>query len=92
MTANEAQANPDSVTGIIFVFGEPTRVLFDSGASRSFISTSFTLHANREITPLKSKLVVTTPLGGRIVRTSVFKGCEVVIEGFVLRANLFLWK
>ena len=88
MTADEAQANPDSVTSIIFVFGEPTRVLFDSGASRSFISTSFALHANRELTLLKSKLIVTTSLGERIMRTSVFKGYEVVIEGIVLKANL----
>ena len=62
MTADEAQANPDSVTGIIFVFGRPARVLFDSGASRSFISTFFALYANRELTPLKNKLVITTPL------------------------------
>ena len=88
MTADEAQANTDSVTGIISVFGEPARVLFDSGASRSFISTSFALHANRELTPLKSKLIVMTPLGEKIVRTSVFKGCEVVVEGIILKANL----
>ena len=88
MTVDEAQANPDSVTGIISIFGEPARVLFDSGASRSFISTSFALHANRELIPLKNKLIVTTPLGERIVRTFVFKGCEVVIEGIVLKANL----
>ena len=30
----------------------------------------------------------TTPLGERILKTSVFKGCEVVIEGMVLKANL----
>ena len=47
MTADEAQANLDSVTGIISIFGEPARVLFDSGASRSFISTLFALHANQ---------------------------------------------
>ena len=88
MAADEAQTNPDSVTGIISVFGEPTRVLFDSGASRSFISNSFALHANRELTPLKSKLIVTTPLGERIVRTFVFRGCEVMIEGLMLKANL----
>ena len=46
------------------------------------------MYVNRELTSLKSKLVVTTPLGERIVRTFVFKGCEVVIEGFVLKANL----
>ena len=90
MIVDEAQANPDSVTGIIFVFGEPARILFDFGASRSFISTSFALHANRELTPLKSKLIVMTPLGEKIVRTSVFKRCEVVVEGRVLKANLIL--
>ena len=88
MTADEAQANPDSVIGIIFVFGEPTRILFDFGANRSFINTSFALHANRELTPLKSKLIVTTPLRERILKISVFKGCEVVVEGIVLKANL----
>ena len=46
MTADEAQTNPDSVTGIISIFGEPARVLFDFGASKSFINTSFALHAN----------------------------------------------
>ena len=34
------------VTGIIIVFGEPARVLFDSAASQSFISSSFALHAD----------------------------------------------
>ena len=88
MTANEAQADPNSVTSIISIFGELERVLFDSRASKSFISTSFALHTNRELTLLKSKLIVTTALGERIVRTSVFKGCEVVVEGRVLTANL----
>ena len=80
--------NLDSITGIIFIFGEQTWVLFDFDASRSFISTSFALHANRKLTSLKSELIVTTPLGERISKTSVFKGCEVVVEGIVLKANL----
>ena len=29
-----------------------------------------------------------TPLGEKIVRTSVFKGCEVVVERIVLKTNL----
>ena len=62
--------------------------MFDSGTSRSFISTSFALHANGELTPLKNKLVVTTALGERMLKTSVFRGCEVVVEGIVLKANL----
>ena len=88
MTTNEVQANPNLMTGIISVFGEPARVLFDFGTSRSFISTSFALYTTRELTPLKNKLVVTTPLGEGILKTSVFKGCEVVIKGMMLKANL----
>ena len=62
--------------------------MFDFGTSRSFINTSFALHGNRELTPFKNKLIVTTSLGERILRTFVFKGCEVVVEGMVLKANL----
>ena len=31
---------------------------------------------------------MTTPLGERILRTSVFKGCKILVEGMVLKANL----
>ena len=88
MTSGEAQANPDSVSGTMIVFGMPARILFDTGSNRSFVSTTFALHANRELVPLKNKLVGNTPLGEQILRTSVFKGCEVVVEGVVLKANL----
>ena len=72
----------------MFIFGTPARVLFYSGSSRSFMSSSFALHANRDLSSLKSKLVVTTPLGEQILQTSVFKGCEILVEGIVLKANL----
>ena len=63
MTIDEAQANPDKVTGIMLIFGTHMRVLFDSGSSRSFVSSSFASHANLDLSLLKNKLVVTTPLG-----------------------------
>ena len=88
MTSGEVQANPDTVTGIMIVFGIPAQILFDTRSSRSFVSTTFALHANRELVPLKNKLVVNTPLGKQILRTSIFKGCEIVVEGVVLKANL----
>ena len=88
MTSAEAQANPYTVTGIMLVFDTPARVLFDTGSSRSFINTTFVLHANRELVPLKNKLIVNTPLGEQILRTSVFKGCEIVVGWIVLKANL----
>ena len=88
MTADETQANSNSVTGVITIFDKPARVLFDSRSNRSFVSSSFALHADRELISLKSKLVVTTPLGEQILCTLVFKGCEILVESVVLKANL----
>ena len=62
--------------------------LFYFEANRSFISTSFALHVDQELSPLKYKLVVTTPLGEQILRSSIFKGCEILIDGVALKANL----
>ena len=52
MTTSEGQANPDTVTGAMIIFGTPTRVLFDFGSNRSFVSIAFTLHADGELAPL----------------------------------------
>ena len=72
----------------MFVFGTLARVLFDFGSSRSFVSTTCTLHADQELALLKNKLVVTIPLREQFLHTSVFKGCEVLVEGVVLKTNL----
>ena len=76
MTSSEAQANPDTMTGIMIIFGTPARVLFDTGSSRLFVNTTFVLHANRELVPLKNKLIVNTLLGEQIFRTSIFNCCR----------------
>ena len=88
MIASEAQANLDIMTSIMFVFGTPIRVLLNFGSSRSFVSFSFALHADRELAPLKNTLVVMTPLREQILRNTVFKDCEVLVECVVLKANL----
>ena len=88
MTTNEAQANLDTILDIMTIFDTHTLVLFDFGTSKSFVSSSFALHTDWELSPLKNKLAVITPLGEHILRTSVFKGCEVLVKGVVLKANL----
>ena len=88
MTTDEAQANPNKVTSIIFVFGTPARILFYSRFNRSFVSSSFALHVDHEMSPLTSKLVVTTLLGEQILQASVFKGFEILVESVMLKANL----
>ena len=46
------------------------------------------MHVDQELASFKNKLVVTTPLGEQILCTSIFKGCEILVEGIVLKANL----
>ena len=81
MTSDEAQANPNTMIGIMIVFDTPARVLFDTGSSRSFVSITFTLHANREMVPLKNRLIINTPPGEQIIRTSIFNGAKLLYEG-----------
>ena len=88
MTIGEAQANPYIVTCIMCVFGTLAQVLFDSRSTRYFVSYSFALHVDQELALLKNKLVVTTPLGEQILHISVFKGCEILVESVILKANL----
>ena len=88
MTSGEAQANLDTVIDIMIIFGTPARVLFDTGSSQSFVSITFALHANRELVLLKNKLIVNTPLGERILHTSVFKRYKIIVGRIVLKANL----
>ena len=88
MTASEAQANPNTISSIMTVFGSPTRVPFDSRSSKSFVSTSFTLHVDRELSPLKHKLIIIIPLGEQIICNSMLKSFEILVEGVVLKANL----
>ncbi|KAJ9552277.1 hypothetical protein OSB04_016322 [Centaurea solstitialis] len=52
LTANEAKAKPDVVTGFFLVNSMPALVLFDTGASKSFVSWSFC----KDFMNVKSKL------------------------------------
>ena len=89
MTSGEAQANLDTVIGIIFFWYTCTSFIW-YWSNRSFVSTAFALHENRELVLLKNKLIVNTLLEEQILRTSIFKGCKIVVKGIVLKANLIL--
>ena len=78
--AGEAQANPDTMTSTMLVLGTPAQVLFDSRSSKFFVSSAFSLHVDRELAPLKNKLVVTTLSREKILWNFVLKGCEILVD------------
>jgi hypothetical protein len=61
--AEVAQENPRVVLGMFLVNSTPASVLFDSGASHSFITSPFVAQHNIPISPMSRHMLVTSPGG-----------------------------
>ena len=48
MTQQQAQATPEVMTGTLLVSNLAVRILIDSGATHSFVATSYIMHLGRE--------------------------------------------
>jgi hypothetical protein len=60
VTTEEAQQAQDVVLGMFFVSSHPAIVLFDLGASHSFISSSFVVKHHLLITIMKQTMLVSS--------------------------------
>jgi hypothetical protein len=63
MTTEEAQHAQDVVLGMFLASSSLAIVLFDSGASHSFISSSFVVKHHLPITIMKQTMLVSSPRG-----------------------------
>jgi hypothetical protein len=68
VAVEEAQEAPDVVMGTFFVNDTSAVMLFDSGASHSFISTTYVEKHNLPIALLKCQMIVSSPGGDMPVR------------------------
>ena len=73
MTEQDIKASNDVVTNTLSLCPRYAKVLFDSGATHSFISITFAYHANRNTEPLDCYLVVATPMGDNMIVNQVYK-------------------
>ena len=64
------------------------RVLFDSGASHSFIAASVVIELGLEVEALEEPLYVSSPLGIRTRIGMICSGCELKISGILLTVDL----
>ena len=64
------------------------RVLFDSGASHSFIVASVVRELGLEVETLEEPLYVSSPLGTRVSIDLICQGCELEIFGILLTMDL----
>ncbi|PWA42977.1 hypothetical protein CTI12_AA495480 [Artemisia annua] len=79
ITLDEAKKEYNIVTGTFFVNLLHSRVLFDSGAYRSFVSERFSRRFSVPISQLKPPLDVEVAKNKVIRVTDVFQNCEIEI-------------
>ena len=89
MTPQDAQTSNKVVSRILSVCSLDARVLFDPGASHSFVSPIFA--SRMEWQPSKMfPLSIATPLSDELETDVFFPSCLVLVEGRELLANLVL--
>jgi hypothetical protein len=85
----DAQAALDIIIGMIIVNDNNAIVLFDSGASHSFIAVNFVQKYNLPLSMLKNQMIVSS-LGGDIHARHVCPKVSILIRGVEFIANLIV--
>jgi hypothetical protein len=80
MTSVEAQQAQDVVLGMFLASSHPATVLFDSGASHPFITSSFVAKYNLPIANMKHTMLVTSP-GGEMRTKHIYPAVSISIRG-----------
>jgi hypothetical protein len=89
VSTEEAQQAQDVVLGMFLTSSHPATVLFDSGASHSFISSSFVVRHQLPITIMKQTVLVSSPRGE--IRTKhICPAISITIRGVDFLANLIV--
>ncbi|KAJ1431582.1 Retrotransposon gag domain [Sesbania bispinosa] len=88
ITRQDAQASNAVVAGILCICSRDAHVLFDPGATHSFVSLSFATQLGKSPSSLDETLAVTTPVGEILLADCVYRSCVISIGGKELFANL----
>ncbi|XP_015616785.1 transposon Tf2-1 polyprotein [Oryza sativa Japonica Group] len=89
VAAAEAQGAPDVILGTFPVNSVPATVLFDSGATHSFLSMSFAGNHGMEIEDLRRPLMVSAP-SNQALLSQRSPSVRIEIQGVPFLANLIL--
>jgi hypothetical protein len=88
LVSGEPEGGSEVVTSTAPILGFEASVLFDLGATQSFISIVFVRLSRLVVRTLEPGLTITTPIGKTVVCKRVVCECPVSICGRVLPANL----
>jgi hypothetical protein len=89
VSVEDAQAAPDIIIGMILVNNNGAIVLFDSGASHSFVADNFVQKHNLPLAMLKNQMIVSSPRGDMHAR-HVCSKVSIHIRGVEFLANLIV--
>jgi hypothetical protein len=76
------------VLGTFLVNSIPTTVLFDSGASHSFIPDQFVIKHNLSMSSIKNLLLIVSSMGGEMKTGYICPQVKINIMGVDFLANL----
>ncbi|WVZ79890.1 hypothetical protein U9M48_027415 [Paspalum notatum var. saurae] len=85
----EAQDAPDVILGMFTANSHPATILFDCGASHSFIATQFVARFNLPMTMMKNKMIVSSP-GGDMLARHLCPKIRIIIRGVEFLPNLIV--
>jgi len=86
------EEDADVVTGTIPLFGKLASTLFDSGATHSFISSTYVKLCSMTTQPLNQNITVSTPIRNVVTCRKFIENCPIDIEDRVLPANLAMFQ
>nr|XP_027186082.1 uncharacterized protein LOC105852844 [Cicer arietinum] len=78
----------DGNAKVCYQCGRDAHVLFDLGATHSFVSSWFATRLGKCSSFLEEPLVVAKPVGGNLLAKSVYRSCDINIDGKVLPVDL----
>nr|XP_043630277.1 uncharacterized protein LOC122601561 [Erigeron canadensis] len=88
LIVEQARNTDDVVTGTFLVYNVPMRILFDSGANRSFVATRVSHVIPVSKSSLDNTLQVEVGNGRMELVKDVYRGCEIKIFSELFQANL----
>ncbi|XP_062151922.1 uncharacterized protein LOC133860307 [Alnus glutinosa] len=86
------EEDADVVIGTIPLFGKVASILFDSGTTHSFISSTYVKLCSMTPRPLNQNITVSTPTGNVVTCRKFIENCPIVIGDRVLPANLAVFQ
>ncbi|XP_022872136.1 uncharacterized protein LOC111391204 [Olea europaea var. sylvestris] len=90
LNQHEAEQDPNVIASILLLSDIPAYVLFNSGATNSFISTSFVIKSGIVCVKMDNALEVSIPSGKTLSTNEMTRATKLEIDGNILMADLYL--